>query len=58
MIWYSEAMKKKHYVIKSFVWFDFQHGYFFTHVYDVYCDGFLLLRTTSEDLAYATRYFS
>ena len=51
-------MNKKYYVIKSFVWFDFVNGYFFTQVYDVYCNDVKLLRTTSEDLAYATRYFS
>lgn len=51
-------MNKAHMVVKSFVWFDFHNGYFFTHVYDVYCNGVKLLRTTSEDLAYATRYLS
>ena len=34
----------------KFVWFDFNNGYFFTRVYDIWNGDTLLMRTTSKEL--------
>ncbi len=40
-------------VEKKFVFFDWKNLYFFTNVYDVFIDDKMVLRTLSEELAYA-----